>query len=129
MNDVAITLRSGKVLRVPYGTTVSDLFEGYEPGSCSSAIVAALVNNELASVTYKLKFNSMVEPVMVDTPEGIAAYRRSLCFVLTIAARDLFPGKTLIIGHSLGDGYFYHFQEDETIEAGDLRRLDRKSVV
>jgi uridine kinase len=88
--------------------------------------VAALVNNELASLSYKIKYNASIKPVPVDTPEGMMVYRGSLCFLLTIAAKEVFPDRKLVIGHSLGDGYFYHFHDREALEAGDIEKIDKR---
>jgi uridine kinase len=87
-------------------------------------IIAALIDEELVSLSYKLKFNSSFKPVTVNSPTGMSVYKRSLCFLLTIAAREVFPEKTLMIGHSLGDGYFYNFLHLEHISDADLSRLD-----
>jgi uridine kinase len=123
MNDVQIQFPSGKSRTVSYGTRISDLFEEIDalPGDPPS--VAALVNNELASLSYKIKYNAVIKPVAVNTPEGMMVYRRSLCFLLTIAVRGIFPERKLIIGHSLGDGYFYHFQDRDTIDPGDIEKI------
>jgi len=125
MNDISITLPNGIVRTTVYGTKVSDLLPYLNAGR-EAPIVAALVNNELVSLSYKIKFNSTLEPVTVDTPEGVSSYKRSLCFLLSIAAEHVFPERVLIIGHSLGDGYFYHFRGLETINPDDLVLLEKK---
>lgn len=121
MQSVKVLLPSGENRTVPYGTPVSELIT--DSATCSTPFVAALVNNELVSLSYKIKFNANLRPVPVDSPEGMAAYRRSLCFLLTIAVRDVFPDRRLIIGHSLGDGYFYHFRGLEHVDTAEIEKL------
>jgi uridine kinase len=120
---------SGEVETVPYGTPVSR-FTGelskQDEQNTQAPVIAALIDNELVSLTYKLKFNASFAPVRLDSPLGIAAYKRSLCFLLTIAAREVFPERTLVIGHSLGDGYFYSFTDLEKVSDADLALLEAR---
>jgi uridine kinase len=89
-------------------------------------VVACFVNNELTSLSYKLKFNATLVPVTLDTPTGVIVYRRSLCFLLTVAARELFPGKTLTLGISISDGYFYFFPEQDIVPPAELSALEER---
>ena len=119
MNDITITLPNGTTKVTAYGTRISELLR--EP-----AVIAALVNNELASLSYKIKFNCILKPVTLDMPEGSQTYKRSLCFLLAIAAGEVFQDRHLIIGHSMGDGYFYHFRGIETFDPADLEKLEKR---
>ncbi len=123
MNDVIITLPSGESLALPYGTEVLGLLQKTPMSRGCGSTVAALVNNELVSLSYKLKHNAVLIPVSLEDPAGQTVYKRSLCFLLTIAARRLFPERKLVIGHALGDGYFYHFSGMEETPAGDIEKL------
>jgi uridine kinase len=115
---------SGEIRELAYGTPVSRLTAG--PAHAGSQIIAALIDNELVSLSYKLKFNASFTPVRIDSPVGIATYKRSLCFLLTIAAREVFPDRTLVIGHSLGDGYFYSFTDRDLSGDEDLTLLEAR---
>ena len=70
-------------------------------------IVAVKVNNEICSLDSPVNITSSIEPVFSDSKDGSSIYRRSLCFVLAAAAHKIFPGKRLLVGHSLGYGYYY----------------------
>jgi len=61
---------------------------------------------------------------MVNSYHGALVYRRSLCFLLAIAVRKLFPSRRLVIGHSLGNGYYYHFDGYATTDPADLGALE-----
>jgi uridine kinase len=88
-----------------------------------SSVVAVRVNKALTSLTYRIEINSSIEPVLLASREGATIYRRSLCFLLTIAAKQLFPDRRLVIGHSLGRGYFYYFDGMQEVNKGDLQAL------
>jgi uridine kinase len=120
--SISVSFPGGKNKDFPTGTLVEKIV-GDEPAFHTRPLVAVRVNNEIVSLTYRLDINCRLDPVALDSREGANIYRRSLCYLLTIAARRLFPDRRLIIGHSLGRGYFYHFDNSRGISAADLRRL------
>ena len=143
---VQITFPSAKVKEFPSGITAREILQDEEfqaprqsaqgktqdrPGAASASdrpIVGALVNNDVVSLTYRIEINSRVEPILLNTREGATIYRRSLSFLLAIASHQLFPDRRLVIGHSLGNGFFYHFDGRQEIPAGELERLREKMV-
>ncbi len=126
MHEVVVTLQNGMKIAIPYGTPVGTLMTHFCEESKTCPVVACYVNNELTSLSYKLKFNATILPVTLDTPVGVIVYRRSLCFLLTVAARELFPGKTLTIGNSISDGYFYFFPEQDSVPPEELSALEER---
>ncbi len=109
MTNLKITFPSGRTEVYTAGTKVSEIFKDKEFGSLNSPIVAALINNDTASLSYHVEVNSTVEPLTLEHREGMNIYRRSLCFLLAIAAKKALPDMRLVIGHSLGRSYFYYF--------------------
>lgn len=89
-------------------------------------IFAVTVNNELRSLDSKVTFNSTIEPVLDNTKEGAAVYRRSLCLLLAASAHDIFPDTRLLVGHSLGHGYYYTLENGKPIEDKEITALGRK---
>ena len=76
-------------------------------------LVAVLVDNELKSLDTELLYDCRIQPILADSSLGALVYRRSLCFVLAIASREVFPERRLIAGMAIGSG-FYHYYFDET---------------
>ncbi|ULQ60153.1 nucleoside kinase [Brucepastera parasyntrophica] len=93
-----------------------------EPGP----IVAIYVNNQLFSLTRSIDVQAEVLPVTTAVTEGSYVYRRTLCFVLAAAARELYPDLRLLIGHSLGYGYYYTLESSGNNISIDLADLERK---
>lgn len=89
-------------------------------------IVAIKVNNEICSLDAPICISAQVEPVFSDTKEGSAVYRRSLCFVLAAAAHNIFPGKRLLVGHSLGYGYYYTLELGRPLAQEDVSSLKKE---
>jgi uridine kinase len=102
---------SGLVISCPLGTPVSDLREHFAP--LSGGMAAVKVNNEILPLSTRLEINAALEPVSLEAPEGVMIYRRSLAFLLAVAAREAFPERSLYVGHSLGNSYYYTFADDQ----------------
>lgn len=89
-------------------------------------IVAIRVNNELFSLTRSIDVRAHVEPVTNETTEGSNVCRRTLCLVLAAAARELYPDLRLLVGHSLGYGYYYTFEASGNNIAIKISELEKK---
>lgn len=89
-------------------------------------IVAIRVNNELVSLSRNIDVRARVEPVTNETTEGSNVCRRTLCLVLAAAARDLYPELRLLVGHSLGYGYYYTLESEGNNHAIDLKKLESR---
>ncbi len=127
MDQVTVTLPSGRQISYPYGTRTAEITreEEFRDGS-AYPILAAMVNNELTSLSFKVEVNARVSPVYLNSPPGMNTYKRSLCFLLAYAAQRLSPENKLIIGHSLGDGYYYSLEGPRECDDEAIRLLDRE---
>jgi uridine kinase len=121
--DITVTFPSGAVRRFPAGTPAGEILADREFADPPSPIVAVLANNALSSLSYPIDINCRLSPVLLASREGAGVYRRSLCFLAAIAAREVFPGRRLILGHSLGHGYLYYFDGQGEVAAEDLAAL------
>ncbi|MDD6253592.1 MAG: nucleoside kinase [Candidatus Cryptobacteroides sp.] len=81
-------------------------------------VLAALVDNKLKELDYKLVMSHQVEFIGYNHPDGRRTYLRSLCFVLQSAVRALFPNKVLIINHSLPSGLYCTICSPQCLEDG-----------
>ena len=90
------------------------------------AIVAVRVNNELFSLTRSIDVKAHIEPVTNETTEGSNVCRRTLCLVLAAAARELYPELRLLVGHSLGYGYYYTLESAGNNISIDIQKLEEK---
>jgi len=123
---ITVSLPSGRKLSREAGVRTEEILQEEEFRGLPSPAVAVLVNKALASLTYPLEVNCLLEPVLLASREGANIYRRSLCLLLAIAAKQLFPGRRLVIGHSLSRGYFYYFDGLARTEAADLSALKER---
>ncbi len=72
-----------------------------------SPIVAALIDNQLRELTFQVERDIVVRPLGMNDRDGSRIYRRSLTFLLVVAASELFPEARLTVDHSVTFGGFY----------------------
>ena len=77
--EVEIHLPDGRVLLGPRGAQVGEFLSAIEH---ESQLVAAIVNHDLRELTHPIEIESNVQPVLVESPDGVRIYRRSLTFLL-----------------------------------------------
>ena len=124
MDELQVSFTSdGKTQKTvcPYGAVADEVLSGL--GVLDDGMFALRVNNEIRPLKTRLTVNSALEPVLSDSPEGVKIYRRSLAFLLAVAARRLFPERRLFVGHSLGRSYYYTFKSDQPLAEKDIAAL------
>jgi len=122
MNSIKIYFSdTQKTVNCAYGTKASELAEHF--GIPVGDIAAVKVNNEIRPLGTSLLVNAEIQPVLVDSREGVMIYRRTLSFVLAIAARNIFPKDGVYVGHSLGSSYYYTFSSGGKPKDGQVEKL------
>jgi uridine kinase len=109
-------------LAVPTGAQADALLATLAPGrpdNPGDQILAVKLNNQVIPLSFRLEINGVLEPVSLNSLEGAYIYRRSLAFLLALAAWELFPGRSLRIGHSLGNSYYYTFGDEPEGAVGE----------
>ena len=113
-------------LDVALGYTLKELAERISPkdgAEHSVPILAALVDNKLKALDYKIINPHNIRFIGYDHPDGRRTYIRSLCFVLQYVVREMFPDKVLAIDYSLPSGLYCDLRELEDAEDGRPRRV------
>lgn len=124
MNEIEVTFPDGSLVRCPYGTRAEVLAARFAPSSFP--LVAVKANNEILPLSSRIEVNVALQPVTLNSSDGTMVYRRSLAFLLAVAARELFPDRALVIGHSLGNGYFYAFKNEKPLAPEELSSLEER---
>jgi uridine kinase len=124
MDTLELRFPGGHTVKCPAGTRAESLVEHF--GIPPEEIAAVRVNNEILPLLARLEINAAVEPVSLSCPEGVMIYRRSLAFLLAAAAKELFPARSLRVGHSLGNSYYYTFADERKPAGEEIGALKEK---
>ncbi len=118
----------GTEMTTGIGTELLELVDRYSISYMDNPIAAAYVNGSIVSLREKLEGNAEIKTIRVISPEGKRIYRKSLCFLLCYASALIAPDRTLIIGHSLGDGFFFRYRDGHKPDTDKLRRAMEDAV-
>lgn len=118
-----VWLDDGRVFEGPVGTPLESFIRAASSESAAPT-VAALVDNELRELTYRVEEDIEVCPVTMADSDGFRIYRRSLAFLLVTAIHELFPAADVYVDHSLTfGGYFCQVQNGKPFSPADLARI------
>ncbi len=88
-------------------------------------VVSALVEGKLVELTHPVDHDIVVEPIDISHSDGMRIYQRSLSFLLTVAAYELFPQASIVIDHSLTlHGFFCRVEGRAPFSGEELARLE-----
>ena len=114
MENISVYIENtSEQVAVPMGTTLKEISE-----SVGGNILAALVDNKLKSLDYKVINPHNVRFIDYGHPDGRRTYIRSLCFVLQKVVHDMFPDKVLAIDYALPSGHYCEIRERKVLEDG-----------
>lgn len=89
------------------------------------SIVAIRVNGELRDLAHILQPGDEVEPVYVDSADGLNILRHSAAHVLAQAVQNVNPKAKLGIGPPVTDGFYYDFDVEEAFTPEDMKALEK----
>jgi len=101
---------------------VADGFELFADRS----VVAMRVNGELKDLATTVTEADVVEPVTIESPDGLGILRHSTAHVLAQAVQAVNPEARLGIGPPITDGFYYDFDVTEPFTPEDLKVLDKE---
>lgn len=123
----------GKTVEVEKYSTILDALNlsghidtAYDYSYLDNPIVGAKVNGESKGLRDVLDSDSTIEPIYVFDSLGRRIYRHSLCFLLSYASFCVIPNRHLVIGHSLGDGFYFTFEDDGCVSQSLVDGIEEK---
>ena len=114
MENISVYIENtSEQVAVPMETTLKEISE-----RVGGNILAALVDNKLKSLDYKVINPHNVRFIDYGHPDGRRTYIRSLCFVLQKVVHEMFPDKVLAIDYALPSGLYCEIRERKVLEDG-----------
>jgi threonyl-tRNA synthetase len=119
--EITVTVDGTSVV-AESGTTAGHLFRA----AGLDAVVARDGNGELRDLSWKPADGDVLEPVAMDSPDGLAVLRHSSAHVLAQAVQELFPDAKLGIGPPIVNGYYYDFDVATPFTPEDLEKIEAR---
>ncbi len=118
--DTQITIKvEGNATAVATGTTGAELF--FE----RREVVVMRVDGVLKDLSAVLEAGADVQPVTIDSPDGLDVLRHSTAHVMAQAVQQLRPDAKLGIGPYITDGFYFDFDVAEPFTPEDLKILEK----
>ncbi|MEV4811919.1 threonine--tRNA ligase [Micromonospora avicenniae] len=113
---------------VAAGTTAADAVAAAElPMTGPKAIVVVRdPEGRLHDLDWRPATDIAVEPVSIDSPDGLNVLRHSTAHVLAQAVQDVFPEAKLGIGPPIENGFYYDFAVEKPFQPDDLAKLEKR---
>jgi len=90
------------------------------------SVIAIRVNGELQDKATELTTTEGVEPVAIDSPDGLNILRHSTAHVMAQAVQRINPEARLGIGPPVTDGFYYDFDVAEPFTPEDLTAIQKE---
>ena len=90
------------------------------------SVIALRVNGELKDLATTVHASDEVEPVMVESPDGLTILRHSTAHVLAQAVQRIRPQANLGIGPPITDGFYYDFGVADPFTPEDLKAIKKE---
>lgn len=121
-----VRLPDGRTFEAPVGTTLEQyLREALRDNPVPA--VAALVDGELRELSYPVRSDSRVEPVLLSDSDGERIYRRSLSFLLVAVVHELFPGAQVFVDYTVPfGGFFCQLRGRDPFTEKELARVEAR---
>lgn len=89
-------------------------------------VVAVKINGELCDLSASLQGQAELEPVYLDSAEGLDVLRHSTSHVMAMAVKELFPEAKVTIGPAVKNGFYYDFHYVRPFKEEDLPPIAEK---
>ncbi|MFD6565909.1 threonine--tRNA ligase [Micromonospora profundi] len=113
---------------VAAGTTAADAVAaaGLPANGPKAIVVVRDPQGQLRDLDWAPAEETVVEPVSLDSPDGLNVLRHSTAHVLAQAVQDVFPEAKLGIGPPIENGFYYDFDVDKPFQPDDLSKLEKR---
>jgi threonyl-tRNA synthetase len=127
-SPTAVQPESRPRLTVAAGSTARAAIEaaGLDLNGPTGVVVVRDSSGQLRDLDVSFDRDDEVEPVPVDSPDGLAVLRHSTAHVMAQAVQALFPGTMLGIGPPVENGFYYDFLPPRPFTPDDLGAIEKK---
>ncbi len=124
----AVATAALDALAVAAGTTCAEAVAaaGLPTAGPKAIVVVRDADGRLRDLAWTPTEDTVVTPVSIESPDGLAVLRHSTAHVLAQAVQDVFPDAKLGIGPPIDNGFYYDFDVAKPFQPDDLGRLEKR---
>ena len=127
MTDITISISDGESKNFAAGTTVQEAIKELVSNKQRKQIVAVVCNGVPTDLTAELAEESVLEPITIQSAEGLEILRHSSAHVMAQAVKEVFGQDVKVaIGPSIEDGYYYDFDREVPFTPDDFEAIEKK---
>jgi threonyl-tRNA synthetase len=89
-------------------------------------VVAVRINGKLQDLSTVMDSEAELDPVLLDSEDGLDILRHSTSHVMAEAVKQLFPGVRVTIGPAIENGFYYDFDYERPFREEDLPKIEEK---
>ncbi len=127
MTEINLSVPGGVPQAMAAGVSVADAIKSLCSNKVRKSTLAVKTPRGMLDLSAKLLEDTVLEPVALDSPEGLEILRHSASHIMAQAVVDIFgEGVQVTIGPAVTDGFYYDFDKGEPFSADDLEEIDAK---
>jgi threonyl-tRNA synthetase len=89
-------------------------------------VMAVKIDGESRDLSTSIDSEVVLEPIFLDSEEGLEILRHSTSHVMAMAVKELFPGVKVSIGPAIENGFYYDFDYERPFREEDLPKIEEK---
>jgi uridine kinase len=126
-DTIKVIFPNGDKQRYPKPLKLSDLIPTHKSLS-SPKLMALMVNGKVTSINSMLSTGiATIKPILYDSAEGFATYKRTLVQIFATAVNKLYSKKFVtIIQHGVNNGYLWKKDNDQPFTEEEVKEIKDK---
>lgn len=125
--EIVVTLQDGETIRVPASITVREALDRLQSNKQKKRTIAARANGQTVDLSRMLDSDTTLQPILIDSEDGLDILRHSTAHVMAQAVRDVFGTEVKVaIGPAIENGFYYDFLRDTPFSPEDFERIEQR---
>lgn len=87
-------------------------------------VIAVKIDGKLCDLDTEVEEDAALEPIEIDSPEGIEILRHSTSHLMAQAVYRLYPGTKYGVGPAIENGFYYDMDVPTTLTEEDLPKIE-----
>lgn len=127
MTDITVSIAGGESKTFSAPVSVQDALKELVSNKQRKQAVAVLSNGEPVDLSASLSTDAVLEPVTMQSEEGLHILRHSSAHIMAQAVKELYGQDVKVaIGPAIEDGYYYDFDREVSFTPDDFAAIEEK---